>query len=53
VFDDDYSTETFDLSGYAGSSIQLGFRVAWDCGNCPGDETDRGWFIDNVIVAIK
>ena len=44
------TTETFDLSGYAGSSIKVGFRAGWDCNNCPDDQTARGWFIDNVIV---
>jgi cysteine-rich repeat protein len=48
----EYATETVDLSSYAGSVIEVGFRVAWDCGNCPIDQTGRGWFIDNVIVSI-
>lgn len=53
ILDADYVTEAFDLSAYAGSSIEIGFRVAWDCGNCPGDETARGWFIDNVVVQLE
>jgi cysteine-rich repeat protein len=51
--DVDFTTETVDLSDYAGSSIQLAFRVAWDCGNCTQiehNQNDRGWFIDNVVV---
>jgi hypothetical protein len=53
TLDSFYTTETVDLSAYAGSSIQLGFRVGWDCGNCPSDQTGRGWFIDNVVVSIQ
>ncbi|KIG17664.1 Multiple EGF-like-domain protein 3 precursor [Enhygromyxa salina] len=53
VFTDDiaYLKETFDLSAFAGSSIKVGFRVGWDCGNCPTDQTGRGWFIDNVMIS--
>ncbi len=50
TLDVDYTTETFDLSAFAGSSIEIGFRVGWDCGNCPDNQGERGWFIDNVIV---
>jgi cysteine-rich repeat protein len=50
TLDEFYTTETFDLSAYAGSSVELGFRAGWDCGNCPDDQTGRGWFIDNVVV---
>lgn len=50
TLDADYTTETFDLSGFTGDSIKVGFRVGWDCANCPDDQTERGWFIDNVIV---
>ncbi|PRP94333.1 hypothetical protein [Enhygromyxa salina] len=53
TLDTDYLTETFDLSAYAGSSIAVGFRVGWDCGNCPVDQTGRGWFIDNVMISRK
>lgn len=56
TLDSNYITETFDLSAYAGSSIKLGFRVGWDCSNCPdneADQSDRGWFIDNVVVSRK
>lgn len=54
TLDVDYTTETFDLSPYAGSSIVIGFRVGWDCLNCPPmeyDQSGRGWFIDNVAVS--
>jgi hypothetical protein len=53
TLDSFYTTETVDLSAHAGSSIKLGFRVGWDCGNCPIDQTERGWFIDNIVVAIE
>ena len=39
----------FDLSSYAGSSIQIGFRAIWDCGNCDA-VPDNGWFVDDVVV---
>lgn len=48
-----YTSERVDLSEFVGRSIQIGFRVGWDCGNCPDDQTGRGWFIDNVVVAIE
>jgi cysteine-rich repeat protein len=49
-----YTTETFDLSAYAGSSIQVGFRAGWDCNNCVNrSQIARGWFIDNVIVSLE
>jgi cysteine-rich repeat protein len=50
VGDASYSTETFDLSEFAGSEIRVGFRVAWDCGNCDMDLTAKGWFVDDVVV---
>lgn len=54
ILDSGYRTEVFDLSAYAGSSIKLGFRAAWDCGNCnEPNQLQRGWFIDNVVVARK
>lgn len=55
TLDADYTTETFDLSAYAGSSIQVGFRAGWDCANCvlEQDQSVRGWFIDNVVVALE
>lgn len=52
TLDSAYTTDTVDLSAYVGSSIQIGFRVGWDCGNCPDDQTGRGWYIDNVVVSI-
>ena len=53
TLDANYTTETLDLSAFAGSSIQIGFRVGWDCGNCPDDQTGRGWFIDDIVVSIQ
>jgi hypothetical protein len=53
TLDSFYTTDTFDLSMFAGSSIQIGFRVGWDCGNCPDPQDGRGWFIDNVVVSIQ
>jgi hypothetical protein len=42
-----FSTATFDLTPYAGKSIQLRFHAGWDCGNC---ETNEGWYVDDVLV---
>jgi hypothetical protein len=53
TLDSNYRTDTVDLSAHAGSSIRIGFRVGWDCGNCPDPQIGRGWFIDNVVVAIQ
>ncbi|SEH46509.1 Immune inhibitor A peptidase M6 [Halobacillus karajensis] len=42
---DDYQSETFDLSEYAGQTIHVSFRYLTDWGY-----NDTGWFIDNIEV---
>ena len=42
-----FSAATFDLSAYAGKSIQIRFHAGWDCGNC---ELNEGWYVDDVLV---
>jgi len=37
----------FDLSAFAGETIQFRFLAGWDCGNC---ENNEGWYIDDVLV---
>ena len=53
VLDTDYVTEVFDLSSFAGSSVRVGFHVAWNCQNCTINfpQENRGWFIDNFVVS--
>lgn len=50
ILDAGHTTEIFDLSDFAGSTITVGFRAGWDCGNCDVG-ADRGWFIDDVVVS--
>ena len=48
----DWSTQTFDLSAYAGQTVLLRFRMMTDTfqlGNNP-DESGAGWWIDDVRV---
>jgi hypothetical protein len=48
----DWSTQTFDLSAYAGKTVLLRFRMMTDTftlGNNP-DESGAGWWIDDVSV---
>ena len=48
----DWSTQTFDLSAYAGQTVLLRFRMMTDnfqLGNNP-DESGAGWWIDDVSV---
>lgn len=40
-----FTTQTFDLSAYAGKSILLNFRYVSD-----GGTNDGGWYVDNVKV---
>ncbi|ARI76005.1 immune inhibitor A domain-containing protein [Halobacillus mangrovi] len=42
---DDYQSETFDLSEYAGQEVHISFRYLTDWGY-----NDAGWFIDNIEV---
>ena len=49
----DWSTQTFDLSPYAGQTVLLRFRMLTDTfqlGN-NADESGAGWWIDDVRVA--
>lgn len=49
---------TIDLSPFAGSEVQLGFSIGWDCFICQDDENEigdvglrlPGWGIDNVLI---
>lgn len=42
----------FDLSGLAGTQVQLEFVFGFDCVQCTDDKaTPRGWWIDDVVVA--
>ncbi|TGB01506.1 peptidase M6 [Halobacillus salinus] len=42
---DDYQSESFDLSEYAGQEVHISFRYLTDWGY-----NDAGWFIDNIEV---
>ncbi|MFC4321826.1 M6 family metallopeptidase [Litchfieldia salsa] len=42
---DEWQTETFDLSEYAGQNILVSFRYLTDWGY-----NDSGWFIDNIEI---
>ncbi len=42
---EDWATQTFDLSAYAGKSILVGFRYVSD-----GGVNDGGWYVDDVTV---
>ncbi|WLR48864.1 immune inhibitor A [Halobacillus litoralis] len=42
---EDYQSETFDLSEYAGQEVHISFRYLTDWGY-----NDTGWFIDNIEV---
>ncbi|MGM0901477.1 MAG: choice-of-anchor J domain-containing protein [Bacillota bacterium] len=41
----EWSSETFDLSEYAGQNVLISFRYLTDWGH-----TDSGWFVDNIEV---
>ncbi len=43
--DGDWTTQSFDLSAYAGKTVLLGFRYVSD-----GGTNDGGWYVDNVKV---
>ncbi len=42
---DDWATQSFDLSAYAGKSVLVGFRYVSD-----GGVNDGGWYVDDVLV---
>ena len=42
---EDYQSESFDLSEYAGQEVHISFRYLTDWGY-----NDEGWFIDNIEV---
>lgn len=42
-----WKQDVFDISAYAGTSIELRFHVGWDDFD---DPTDEGWYIDDVMI---
>jgi cysteine-rich repeat protein len=42
-----YEEVLVDISSYIGSSVEIGFHVGWDCGNCM---QPPGWFIDDIEI---
>jgi hypothetical protein len=46
----DWATQTFDLSAYAGRSIQLAFRYMTDAAANGNGGDPTGWWVDDVTV---
>jgi hypothetical protein len=45
-----FETARFDLTGVTGQ-VRVGFRVGFDCGECPGDPVEEaGWYVDDIVV---
>jgi cysteine-rich repeat protein len=50
VLEDPFHTVEFDISQGAGSTIEVGFLINWDCGNECVDVSANGWWIDDIVV---
>lgn len=45
---DRFEPATFELDAFAGQTVRIGFRAAFDCNAC--DPKD-GWYLDDVLVS--